>query len=123
VLHHLQVERDGNRRRLGHAEYPDHSLRGHVCDDGDRLVTVAVEWGPSPTENGRPHIVCMTTRLWPSGAQLTNVVRPWRRGGDWHTAWNETRRQVRDMTGIDIGEPPYQGRRANDEEAESLDVA
>jgi hypothetical protein len=98
-----------NRRRLVVPGLDAHTLRGYATDDA--RITVTVEWGTSPTPTGKPGVMSFTATQWPGGALLSRVVRPWRRGGDWHACWNETRRQVRDTTGgIDIGEPPHAGR-------------
>jgi len=104
---HLFLARDDNERRLVATIDDAHTLRGFIHEDDGQTVTVAVEWGPSNTPTRKPEVVCMSARLWPGGARLADVVRPWRRGGDWHTAWNEVRRQVRDISGIDIGETPH----------------
>lgn len=103
---HLFMRDDDNARRLVATGYVDHTLRGFLIDDGDKIVTVTVEWGPS-RDGGKHHTPCFSARLWPGGATLANVVRPWRRSGDWHAAWNELRRQVRDVSGVDIGDPPH----------------
>jgi hypothetical protein len=104
----LFVSDPSNSRRLVANGLPQHTLRGFAVEDGDSVVTITVEWGPSPTESGRPEVVLFTATEWPGGALLARVVRPWRRGGDWHACWNEVRRQVRDIAGVDIGEPPHQ---------------
>jgi hypothetical protein len=98
-----------NERRLVATVDEAHTLRGfiHRDDDQAQAVTITIEWGPSDTPNRKPDVLCISGRLWPGGARLADVVRPWKRGGDWHTAWNECRRQVRDITGIEIGDPPH----------------
>jgi hypothetical protein len=96
---------DGHRRRLVVPGLPLHTLRGYATENGE--ITVTVGWGTSDTPTGKRNVMCFTATEWPGGALISRVVRPWRGGGDWHAWWNETRRQVRDITGTDVGDPPH----------------
>src|SRR2546423_9266986 len=107
---HVFLRDEANERKLVASIDPNYTLRGFIHDEGDgRRVVIPIEWGQSPTASGKPDVVCMSARLWPGGAKLVDIVRPWRRAGDWRASWDDVRRQVREVTGIDIGHAPSGG--------------